>query len=58
MKKLLIFCPGCGSIMTLKEKRNRLGVYTCRRCGGVKKIKTRAIEKRESVNYVAPPVPL
>ncbi|MEM5776988.1 MAG: hypothetical protein QXJ06_00880 [Candidatus Aenigmatarchaeota archaeon] len=55
---MLIFCPGCGSIMTLKEKRNRLGVYMCRRCGGVKKIKTKAIEKRESVKYVAPPVPL
>jgi DNA-directed RNA polymerase subunit M/transcription elongation factor TFIIS len=58
VKNLLVFCPACGNIMTLKEKKNRMGVYACRRCGSVKKIKTKSIEKRESINYIAPPVPL
>ena len=53
-----MFCPACGNIMTLKEKMSKIGVYICRRCGGIKKIKTRPIEKRESVKYIAPPVPV
>ncbi|MCX8179554.1 MAG: hypothetical protein N3E38_02335 [Candidatus Aenigmarchaeota archaeon] len=58
MKRLLIFCPACGSIMVLKEKKSSMGVYVCRRCDAVKKIKTVVMAKRETVKYVAPPVPI
>jgi DNA-directed RNA polymerase subunit M/transcription elongation factor TFIIS len=58
VKTLLVFCDACGNIMVLKEKKSRLGVYVCRRCHTIKKIKAKSIEKKESINYIAPPVPV
>ncbi|MBU5690105.1 MAG: hypothetical protein QXM68_02600 [Candidatus Aenigmatarchaeota archaeon] len=55
---MLIFCPACGNIMTLKEKRQKMGVYECRRCGGIKKLKAVPFERKESIVNTAPPVPL
>jgi len=58
VKTVLVFCEACGNIMLLKEKRNKFGIYVCRRCNSIKKIKTKSIRKRETINYIAPPVPL
>ncbi|MFH8080999.1 MAG: hypothetical protein QXO84_03950 [Candidatus Aenigmatarchaeota archaeon] len=55
---LLIFCSACGSIMTLKEKKEKMGIYRCTRCNMIKKVKVALIEKKEAIKYVAPPVPL
>lgn len=55
---MLTFCPACNNIMTQREKKGNIGIYICRKCSAVKKIKARALEIKESVKYLAPPVPV
>jgi len=55
---VLIFCSACGNIMILKEKKKNIGIYVCRKCGSLKKIKAKPIEIKESVKYSPPPVPM
>jgi hypothetical protein len=44
--------------MVLKIKDSDLGVFVCRKCGAVKKLRVKPIEIKEPVRYVAPPVPI
>jgi len=44
--------------MILKEKKKNIGIYVCRKCGSLKKIKAKPIEIKESVKYSPPPVPM
>jgi DNA-directed RNA polymerase subunit M/transcription elongation factor TFIIS len=55
---MLVFCSKCGNIMVLKIKDSDLGVFVCRNCSTVKKLRVRPIEIKEPVRYVAPPVPV
>lgn len=58
VKIVLIFCSACKNIMIQKEKIKNIGIYMCRNCGSIKKLKTKALEIKENVRYLAPPVPI
>lgn len=53
-----MFCGKCGNIMTLKKREGNLGIFVCRNCSFTKRVKFNPIEIKESVNYIAPPVPV
>ncbi|MEM5878478.1 MAG: hypothetical protein QXF12_06400 [Candidatus Aenigmatarchaeota archaeon] len=55
---MLVFCPACNNVMTLKEKRHRIGIYECRRCNAIKKLKAMSFERKEQIVNLTLPVPL